>query len=242
MKNYNLIFLITLIFISFITIIYVLNFHNSKINNKFSISNSLILVWDLHCKSALIDYLNRNNISYTIIDIKNQTALILKVNKNYFCLMKDHPQEYSNISILIDSIDEIIKNLGSTSLIGLSTAGSLLYKIGDVLQFNSAFIQNYQKYSLNNNFIKAKNILYKTSKFTNEIIDDTKGFIEPNNNFKSDGQDEFIVYFLSNEKNIPCLTLTGISDQNNKYEYNNGGGEIAAKNVISFLFNSFNLL
>jgi hypothetical protein len=235
-KNYYTLLTI-IVTILLITIISFITFH---ITSKKPITNSLVLFWDIYCKKNLIDYLNNNDISYKILDYGISDGVILQVGSNYFILMEKHPQEYSNISILIDSISKLIKQLGNTSLIGISTAGSKKYKIGTVLQFNSAIIQNYHQYELNSNFVQSNKILYKTNKFINEPIDDTKGFVQPYKNQYASGEDEFVVYIISNNLNIPCLTLTGISDNNNFKEYENGGGVLAAKNTVDFLFTTFN--
>lgn len=233
--------LISLFLLGSISIIILYHVSFKMPNNKIFITNSLILFWDINCKKFIINYLNNNNISYKIIDYKQEVSTTLQVGSNYFCLMNKHPQQFSNISILLNSIYDLINNLGTTSIIGISTAGSIVFNIGDVLQFNSAKIINYKDYSLKYNFIESKNILYKTSKFVDQPITNTKGFININNNSIAEGQDEFITYIVSNHLNIPCLTLTGISDNDNKNEYSNGGGEIAAKNAILFLINAFNL-
>jgi hypothetical protein len=211
-------------------------------DNKIPISNSLILFWDINCKKFIINYLNNNNISYKIIDYQQDVSTTLQVGRNYFCLMNKHPQQFSNISILLNSIYHLIDTLGTSSIIGISTAGSIIFNIGDVVQFNSATIFNYKEYSLDYNFIEAKNILYKTSKFVLQPITDTKGFINIHNNSIGEGQDEFITYIVSNHLNIPCLTLTGISDNDNKNEYDDGGGHLASQNTILFLYQTFNLL
>lgn len=239
-KYYNIFLIITVTILVIITITFITFHIISKKYNKKLITNSLVLFWDIYCKKNLIDYLNNNGINYKIVEYGINDGIILQVGSNYFILMEKHPQEYSNISILTDSISKLIKQFGNTSLIGISTAGSKKYKIGSVLQFNSAIIQNYHQYELNSNFVEANKILYKTNKFINEPIDDTKGFIKPYKNQYASGQDEFIVYIISNNLNIPSLTLTGISDNDNFKEYENGGGVLAAKNTVEFLFTTFN--
>jgi len=209
---------------------------------KPTISNSLILFWDIHCKNSIIKYLNSNNISYKIVDYKDYNGIILKVGSNYYCLMNKHPQQYTHISILLNAISELCISLQVTSLIGISTAGSNNYKIGHVLQFNSAVIQNYKKYSLASNYTEGNKILFKSSNFINEPIIDTKGFINPNSYKSAAGEDEFVVYLVSNSLNIPSLTLTGISDHNNNNVYTGGGGQLAAENTIIFLSDNFNLI
>jgi len=235
---YNFISLFLLCVISTFILVYII--YNLP-NDKIPISNSLILFWDINCKKFIINYLNNNNISYKIVDYKQEVSTTLQVGSNYFCLMNKHPQQFSNISILLNSIYDLINNLGTTSIIGISTAGSTIFNIGDVIQCDSAIIENYKEYSLDYNFIQSNHILFKTSKFVDQPITNTKGFININNNSIAEGQDEFITYIVSNNLNIPCLTLTGISDNDNKNEYSNGGGELAAKNTILFLINTFNL-
>lgn len=233
--------LISLFLLGSISIIILYHVSFKMPNNKIFITNSLILFWDINCKKFIINYLNNNNISYKIVDYKQEVSTTLQVGNNYFCLMNKHPQQFSNIFILLNSIYDLINNLETTSLIGISTAGSKIFNIGDVIQCDSAIIENYKEYSLDYNFIQSNHILYKTSKFVDQPITDTKGFINIHNNSIAEGQDEFITYIVSNHLNIPCLTLTGISDNDNKNEYSNGGGEIAAKNAILFLINTFNL-
>ena len=235
---YNFIVFFFLFIISTFILFYII----SKLqDNKIPISNSLILFWDINCKKFIINYLNNNNISYKIVDYQQEVSTTLQVGSNYFCLMNKHPQQFSNISILLNSIYHLINTLGTTSIIGISTAGSTILNIVDVIQSDSAIIENYKEYSLDYNFIKANHTLFKTSKFVNQPITNTKGFININNNSIAEGQDEFITYIVSNHLNIPCLTLTGISDRDNKNEYNSGGGQLAARHAILFLFNTFNL-
>jgi len=237
MYNFNIIQIIVIIILTIVIYINVIN-----TNNKKTISKSLIIFWDIHCKLSIIKYLNNNDIDYQIIDYRDDICITLKVGNNFYCLMERHPQQYTNISILLNTIIILCNKLKINNIIGISTAGSEEYKIGDVLQFNSAYIQNYKEYSLDVDYIEAKDILYKTSNFIDKPINDTKGFIKPKKGESASGEDEFVVYFISNILKIPSLTLTGISDQNNSYQYNNGGGQLAAENTVKFLYNNFNLL
>ena len=227
------------ILLGLFVIIIIVNVFN---NRKLVVSNTLILFWDIHCKINIVNFLNKNNIEYRIVDIKNDIGVIIKVCNNHYCLMEKHPQEYDNIHILLDGITEIIQELNATSLIGISTAGSKIFRIGSVLQFDSAIIQNFNEYSLNKNFVKCDKTLIKTKNYIDYPIDDTKGFIPPFKNQVAAGEDEFVVFIISNHLKIPSLTLTGISDNYSAKQYDDGGGKISAENTIDFLFNNINLL
>ena len=209
---------------------------------KQIVVNSLILFWDIHCKIHIINLLNKNNIEYKIINIKENIGTTIKVCNNYYCLMEKHPQEYDNIHILLDGIIQTIQELNVTSIISIATAGSKHFRIGSVVQFDSAIIQNFNKYELKRNYVKSKNILIKTENYIEFPIDDTKGFIPPLKHPVAAGQDEFISFIVSNRLNIPSLSLTGISDHGIVKQYDNGGGKLAAENTIEFLFNNINLL
>ena len=211
-------------------------------NEKQIVVNSVLLFWDIHCKINIIQFLNDNTIEYKIINVKQDVGVVIKVRNNYYILMEKHPQEYDNIHILLDSIIELIQNVNATSIISIATAGSTVFNIGTVLQFNSALIQNFKEYSLKVNYVKGDKLLIKTENYIDTHIDDTKGFIPPLKNQVAAGQDEFVTFIVSNRLQIPSLSLTGISDNNNPKQYIDGGGELSAKNAITFLFNNVNLL
>ena len=238
--NYKNLYTISLIVVCSLLITIIVN---QYIKKKY-ISNSLLLFWDIHCKTAILDYINVNKLDYLAFSIpyREKIGNIIKVGSNYYCLMNKHPQEYSNISILLDEITKICKYLHVDSLIGISTAGSDHYPVGSVLQFNSAIIENYREYSFDSSYVEGKKILYKTFEFINQPIVNTKGFVSPNNYQIASGQDEFVTYLVSNKLNIFSLTLTGISNNKNSNMYKDGGGKIAAKNIIHFLFSQFILL
>ena len=153
--------------------------------------------------------------------------------------MNRHPQEYSNIHILYNEIISEINNNNITCIISFSTAGSHAYSIGSIIQFDSVIIEDPKLYDLNNRYIKAKKTYYKTNKYLNKPITDTKGFIIPSQNQIASGQDEFVIYKIGNDLNIPSLTLTGISDNDNKQEYDNGGVNLSAKNMTDYFFEYF---
>ena len=238
-----IILLITIIFIIIYITKTIFNIKEKKSEEikKPIINNSLLLIWDIHCKQNMMSYLNNNNISYKITE-SSDIGTILIINTNYYCFMSKHPQGYDKLNILINEIINVIKKNKLKSVVSFSTAGSNTYSIGDVIQFNSAIIKNPQQYDLNFNYIKSNNVLYKTNKFTNEPITDTKGFILQSKGQIASGQDEIVVYMVGNKINIPVLTLTGISDENNIQEYNIGGGNLAAQNIIDFFFESFEVL
>lgn len=212
-----------------------------EITCKNMIRNSLLMIWDIYCKNNIMEYLNTNNVSYKLIEISD-IGYIFIINTNYYCFMSKHPQEYNNLSILINEIITVIKNNNLKSIVSFSTAGSKQYQIGTIVQFGSAIIDDPESYSLQFNKIKPDNILYKTIKYTDESITDTKGFILNSEGQIASGQDEFVVYMVSNQMKIPVLTLTGISDNDNIEEYNNGGGKIASKNIVDFFFNTFQVI
>uniref|UniRef100_A0A6C0BBY8 Nucleoside phosphorylase domain-containing protein n=1 Tax=viral metagenome TaxID=1070528 RepID=A0A6C0BBY8_9ZZZZ len=236
--NYKNLYTISLIVVCTLLIGIVINQYTEK---KY-ISNSLLLFWDIYCKTAILDYINK--LDYLVISIPHREKIgdIIKVGSNYYCLMNKHPQEYSNISILLDEITKTCKYLRVDSLIGISTAGSDHYSVGRVLQFNSAIIENYREYSLQSSYVEGKKILYKTSEFISQPIINTKRLISPTNSQVASGEDEFVTYLVSNKLNIFSLTLTGISNNKNLNMYKDGGGKIAAKNIIHFLFSQFILL
>ena len=72
------------------------------------------------------------------------------------------------------------------------------------------------------------------------VCSDTKGFKLYSKGQYASGEDEFVIYLISNKLTIPCITFTGISDNNNRTEYNNGGGNLAAQNAIEYFFANFN--
>ena len=47
------------------------------------------------------------------------------------------------------------------------------------------------------------------------------------------GEDSFINIIISNLLKIPNICLGGVSDNNSFYDYENGGGRLAAKNLIN---------
>jgi hypothetical protein len=200
----------------------------------------MILLWDIHCKDNFLKYLNNNN-KYNCNKNINVSVIgsVIQINDNYIYLMDKHPQEFDNINILIDEIINTINKNNLNKIISFSTAGSQKYNIGSVLQFCSAKIENHNKYSLNFNYVKSNYIFCKTDKFVNEPIIDTKGFINPTINQAASGEDEFLIYIISNKIKIPCLTLTGISDNNNSQQYDNGGGNLAGKNIVDYFFSIF---
>jgi hypothetical protein len=109
-----------------------------------------------------------------------------------------------------------------------------------VIQFYSAIIETPLKYKLNVNQVTSKYILEKTNVITNEPITDTKGFTLDCNDQYASGEDEFVIYLISNKLTIPCITFTGISDNNNRNQYHNGGGNLAAQNAIEYFVSNFN--
>ena len=241
----NIIIFVIIIIIIYITNI-IFNITLQALSIKPTISNSLLLIWDIHCKLNVMNYLNNNNISYKLIEISD-IGFIFVVNTNYYCFMSKHPQEYSQINILLNEIISIIKNNNLKSIISFSTGGSQQYAVGSVVQFTSAIIENPEQYSLNFNYIKSNNVLFKTDKYINKPIIDTKGFVSPSKGQIASGEDEFVAYIVSNNMNIPALTLTGISDDGisdnaNVKEYDNGGGKLAAINTIDFFFETFQVL
>ena len=218
---YSIYFLLCVIIVYYSTkyiIRYVTNY------SKTSIKNSLLILWDIHCKQNFIDYINNNDdTKYNLIHTSD-IGFIIQRDTNYICFMSKHPQEYNNLDILFNEIITTIKKYNLQNIISFSTAGSHMYKIGSVLQFTSSIIENPKKYSLNFNYIESNNILMKTNVLVDKPITDTKGFILPSKNQVASGQDEFTIYYISNKLNIPCLTLTGISDNDNIQEYDDGGG------------------
>jgi hypothetical protein len=231
MKSINIVF----VFIFILFIWYFLKFMYSLIV-KIHVSNTLIICWDIYCKQNMMLQLNVLNVYKNLYIGK-----IYKYESNYICLMNRHPQEYSNIHILYNQIIQVITDSNITNIISFSTAGSSKYNVGSVLQFNSAIIENPQLYDLSNNYIRAKNTFVKTTVYLDLPIINTKGFVDPLNQQVASGEDEFVIYKIGNDLNISTLTLTGISDNNNKQEYNGGGGNLAAKNAIDYFFTHFTL-
>ena len=227
-----LIIIIIAIIVIFIIVSRVIIFKSKK-----SLSNSLLLFWDIYCKLNVVDFLNNNNIQYKLTEILD-IGILLQINSNYICLMSKHPQEYNNIHILFNEIETVVKNNKIMSIVGFSTAGSYIYTIGQVIQFDSAIIQDPQKYSINYNYIKTNKLLYKTTKFNSEPITNTKGFVLPTSKQYASGEDEFVTYLIGNKMNLPTLTMTGISDNNDKSEYTGGGGNLAAKNIVDYFFDT----
>jgi hypothetical protein len=231
------IYLILLVVIIFYAIQYIIYY--IKIYNKTLVKDSLIILWDIHCKQNFIDYITNNDIkSYNIVRI-SEVGFVIQRGENYVCFMTRHPQQYNNIDILLNEITTVINTYNIKNIISFSTAGSHEYNIGAVLQFTSAIIENPKKYSLDFSYIESNNVFIKTNVLVNKPITDTKGFIVPSKNQVASGQDEFVIYYVSNKMNIPCITLTGISDNDNIQEYDNGGGDDAAKNLINYFFTNF---
>tara|TARA_B110000285_G_scaffold165073_1_gene184381 strand:- start:1970 stop:2617 length:648 start_codon:yes stop_codon:yes gene_type:complete len=210
----------------------------SRITNK-KINNTIIILWDIHCKQNFLQYVNAIT-NYKIVQI-TEIGYIIQINNNYIAFMSQHPQEYTNINILFNKIKDVIQKNNISSIISFSTAGSNTYNIGSVLQFHSAIIVDPEKYDLSNNLIKSNNILFETSQFINSPIGNTKGFTRCPKELVACGQDEFVIYELSNQLNMPCLTLTGISDQNSIKQYDDDGGNLAAKNVVNYFFENYKL-
>ena len=242
MNNKNISLYILYLLIIFIIVYYCIQFIINYITNfeKKCIRNSLIILWDINCKKNFIDYIN-NSVTITYIDILT-SGFIINIGSNYICFMSKHPQEFEELNILFDDLINIIKKYSLGNIISFSTAGSHKYKIGSVVQFISANILNPSKYSLDFNYIKSNNILIKTNILENRSITDTKGFIESSKNQFASGQDEFVIFYISNKLNIPCLTITGISDNDNIKQYDEFGGKLAAKNSIDYFFKYFYIL
>lgn len=239
MKN---IFIILYLLVILIITYYIVKYSIFYINNyyKIQISKSLIIVWDIYCKKNFLKYINDEKKIHYIVHISD-IGFIIQKDTNYIVFISKHPQEYSEIDILFNYIINTIKKYNLKNIISFSTAGSHKYNIGSVLQFTSAIIDKPCDYSLNFNYIDSKNILIKTDKIVNNSITDTKGFINPSKHQFASGEDEFVIYYISNKLNIPSLTLTGISDNDNNKEYGNGGGNLAAKNVVTYFFDNFYL-
>jgi hypothetical protein len=169
-----------------------------------------------------------------------ELAFVIQIETNYVCFMNKHPQEYDDINKLIDEIVTVCKNYNIKNIVSFSTAGSTTYKIGSVLQFDSAMIDHPQKYKLDSDHIKSEYVLVKTDKIVKDPITNTKGFIPEYYYQVASGQDEFVIYIVSNRLKIPCLTLTGISDRNMKTQYDEYGN-LAAKNSIVYFFTLYSL-
>jgi len=233
--------IVSLLFI-LIIIYYVFLFINKIINNynKKEISNSLVILWDIHCKKNFLNYINENRGAYNLIHIL-EIGFIVQRGSNYIAFMTRHPQQYYDIKILYNEIIKTIKLYNLKNIISFSTAGSKHYKIGSVVQFASAIVQDPHDYDIDANFVKSNYILTKTTKYTDKSITDTKGFKNPSTGQYASGEDEFVIYVLSNKLKIPSITFTGISDNDNSKEYSDGGGDLAAKNAINYFLDNFYL-
>jgi len=196
-------------------------------------------LWDIHCKQNFINYVNKYKIYDKNIHI-SEIGFIIQIETNYVCFMSKHPQEYNDINVLLNGIISVIHKFNIKNIISFSTAGSNSYKVGSVIQFYSAIIEDPSKYKLNINQVTSKYILEKTNIIVNDPITDTKGFKLVTQGQSASGQDEFVIYLISNKLNIPCITFTGISDNNNVNQYHDGGGNLAAKNAVEYFYTNFN--
>ena len=196
--------------------------------------NNIVLLWDRFCKAEFTKYLNDNNIEYTLVK-DDYIGSIYKCNNLFFCLMNRHPQQYTDINKLANEIYSAITELKINGIISFSTAGSNIHSVGKVIQFSSAIIDTPSQYKFNTNFVLNNNILYKSSAFVEPIdpITNTKGFNDIPANHS--GQDEFVIYFISNKFNIPAMTLTGITDSGKHSDYSKNG-TIVARNISKYFF------
>jgi hypothetical protein len=206
-------------------------------SGKFALKNYLLVFWDINCKLNVLPLIN-SNYNYKLVHI-SEIGFIIQIDTNYFCFMTKHPQEYNNIDVLFNEMTSVIKKYNIQSIVSFSTAGSGEYEIGQVVQYYSAYVYDSQKYHMDDSMVVSKNILLKTSVITDSYIIDTKGFIVLKDKHLTTGQDEFAIYVISNKLNVPCLTLTGISDHNNPEQYKNGGGQLAAQKLISYFQDNF---
>jgi len=214
-------------------------------SSKIPLNNSIIIAWDIHCKKSILEYINnpvynifqKNKININIPEI----GIIIQVNDNFICLMDKHPQQFNNIRLLIDDLANYIKSYPINKIISFSTAGSKHFPIGSILQFHRALVNEPNSYDIDFNYINSDYIFTKTNKFIDKPIINTKGFKSPHKEDIACGEDEFVIYMLSNKLKIPCLTLTGISDHNSPKIYNDGGGKYAATSIVNYFFNDYYL-
>ena len=241
MKSSAIIFSIWCIMVLIICIMIIGYFANKSLYGKFNVSNALIVLWDIHGKRSFLNYANSHNIVYKNIQLLNTGTLIQFSATNYIVLMNQHPQEFDEIEHLLEHLSDIIKFNNIKNLLSLSTAGSGYLPIGTVVQFTKATVPDRHLYDYKFHTVKSSNIFYSTDKISTEFITNTKGFVEPlPRNQIANGQDEFVIYHVSNELNIPSLTLTGISDGGDNKSYSEGGGDMASDEMVKYLFDTFN--
>ena len=197
--------------------------------NIFNKNCRAIVIWDYYSKSEFLSLINYLNFE----DYYNNKELfqILKIKNNFIFLMNTHPKDYNNYIFLIDLLKDTYKRLNVNQILDLSTIGANDKKIGTIYQIKNCIIDwpNQNKIYLKNEFIlplkyfSTKNILISKyfknfTNFQNELVY---------------GEDSFITIIISNLLKIPNICLGGVSDNNSFYDYENGGGRLAAKNLIN---------
>jgi len=118
MKPIYYIYYILLFFIVIIIIYYTFSKSLTLVQQP-TIKNSLIILWDIHCKQQFLDHINY--INHKMIHII-ELAFVIQIETNYVCFMNKHPQEYDDINKLIDEIVTVCKNYNIKNIVSFSTS------------------------------------------------------------------------------------------------------------------------
>ena len=195
-----------------------------------SIPNMLCIVWEF----AIIYQLKYKCTSTSFEQLhSNEHELMYRTNSTYYLFLKHAPLKHYKAHEFVQHVVDLIHKHGINGGIvhlGCGTSRSYNYGGDSIVQFNSCRVHNHKKHRLPNAIVRAEQTLVQTNIFTHrpisiiskDIVHESglNNYDSGNNGNDNDNdntminEDMFLIFMISNQTRIPCVSLVQIVPPN----------------------------